>query len=360
VAREAAIKAKIRDANQAAVDLFGAATRDELIGSNVVARYATGIEQTFAEILADLSDGAERIEKEGQWTTLQGSVVDLVLRVSLVPEGEPWSRALVMAFDVTERNEARAKLEQASAELAHAARVSTLGQLAASIAHEVNQPLAAIINYGKSGTRWLAREVPDTAEAAHCFDHIVSNGNRAAAVIARVRSLARKTAPQAEPLALPALIDEAVALVQREAHAAQVAIQRLVEDALPFVIGDRVQIQQVVVNLLLNGIQAMHDVEDRKRALCIRLTMDTETMVRVAVEDCGSGIGENPDRIFEPFFTTKADGMGMGLSICRSIIEAQGGRISAADNPDHGATIAFTLPVSTAEMPVPQTSHTSV
>jgi PAS domain S-box-containing protein len=360
VARDAAIKAKIRDANQAAVDLFGAASRDELIGSNVVARYATGIEQTFAEILAELSEGAERIEKEGQWTTLQGRVVDLVLRVSLVPEGEPWSRALVMAFDVTERNEARAKLEQASAELAHAARVSTLGQLAASIAHEVNQPLAAIINYGKSGTRWLARDVPDTAEAAHCFDHIVSNGNRAAAVIARVRSLARKTAPQAEPLALPALIDEAVALVQREANAAQVAIQRLGDDALPFVIGDRVQIQQVVVNLLLNGIQAMHEVEGRKRALCIRLGMDTETMVRVAVEDCGSGIGENPNRIFEPFFTTKADGMGMGLSICRSIIEAQGGRISAADNPDHGATIAFTLPVSTAEIPAAQASHTSV
>jgi PAS domain S-box-containing protein len=360
VARDAGIKAMIRDANQAAVDLFGAGGREELIGSNVVARYAAGIEQSFAEILADFAEGAEKVEKEVQWTTLQGRTLDVVLRATLVPEGEPWSRVLVMAFDVTERNEARAKLEQASAELAHAARVSTLGQLAASIAHEVNQPLAAIINYGKSGTRWLARDVPDTAEAAHCFDHIVSNGNRAADVIARVRSLARKTAPLAEPLTLSKLIDEAVALVQREASAAQVAVERVTEEPIPLVIADRVQIQQVVVNLLLNAIQAMREIEDRPRRLCIRLTT-ADTMVTVAVEDCGSGIDGEPMRIFEPFFTTKADGMGMGLSICRSIIEAQGGRISAANNADCGATIAFTLPVSAAEPSrVARGEHTSV
>ena len=361
VVREAGTRAMIGDANQAAVELFGASDRDELIGSNVVARYAIGVEQSFAEILADLADGADRVEKEVRWTTHEGRVLDVVLRVTLVPEGEPWSRVLVMAFDVTERNEARAKLEQTSAELAHAARVSTLGQLAASIAHEVNQPLAAIINYGKSGNRWLGREVPDTGEAKNCFDHIVSNGNRAADVIARVRSLARKTAPHAEPVALPALIDEAVALVQREANAAHVAIQRLGEESLPFVIGDRVQIQQVVVNLLMNGIQAMRDLDERPRRLCVHLETEADAMVRVAVEDCGTGIGENPGRIFEPFFTTKDDGMGMGLSICKSIIEAQGGRISAADNPGHGATISFTLPVSTAEPPLAAESfHTSV
>ncbi len=356
VTREAAAKSIIGDANQAAVDLFGASGRDDLIGSNGIARYAPGIERSFAEILAELAEGADMVEQEARYQTLQGRSVDVVLRVTIVPEGEPWSRALVMAFDVTERNEARAKLEQASAELAHAARVSTLGQLAASIAHEVNQPLAAIINYGKSGTRWLSREVPDIGEARQCFDHIVSNGNRAANVIARVRSLARKSAPQAEPLDLPVLIDEAVALVQREADAAGVAVQRMGEAELPLVVGDRVQIQQVVVNLLLNAIQAMRDVEGRQRMLCIRLGLEGG-MVSVAVEDCGSGIGDNPARIFEPFFTTKDDGMGMGLSICRSIIEAQGGQISAADNADHGATIAFTLPVSAAE---PQGVHTSV
>lgn len=361
IVREAGMKAVIRDANHAAVELFGARDRDDLIGSNVTTRHSIGIEQSFADLLADFAEGAERVETEVRWTTPEGRILDLVLRVTLVPEGAPWSRALVMAFDVTERNEARAKLEQTSAELAHAARVSTLGQLAASIAHEVNQPLAAIINYGKSGRRWLSRPVPDMAEATHCFEHIVSNGNRAADVIARVRSLARKSAPVAEPLALPELIDEAVALVLREANAARVKIERMGDDTVPQVTGDRVQIQQVVVNLLLNAVQAMREVEDRPRRLCIRLTSEGEAMVRVAVEDCGSGIGENPARIFEPFFTTKSDGMGMGLSICRSIIEAQGGQISAADNPDHGATIAFTLPMSAAEQfSAPQGFHTSV
>jgi C4-dicarboxylate-specific signal transduction histidine kinase len=287
------------------------------------------------------------IEKEMRCVTLRGRTIDVVARVRLLPEGEPWSRVLVMGLDVTERNEARARLEQASAELAHAARVSTLGQLAASIAHEVNQPLSAIINYGKSGKRWLARDMPEIGEIANCLDHIVANGSRAAEVIARVRSLARKAAPEAEPLALAELIEEAVILVEREARGAGVIVSHVAEPT-PMVLGDRVQVQQVLVNLLINAIQAMRAIEDRPRALRILLAPDGG-MARVAVEDSGTGIDGEPQRIFEPFFTTKGDGMGMGLSICRAIIEAQGGRIVAANNPGHGATVAFTLPVHAAE-----------
>ena len=249
-----------------------------------------------------------------------------------------------------ERNEARARLEQTSAELAHAARVSTLGQLAASIAHEVNQPLSAIITFGKSGKRWLARDVPDIAEVETCLDHIVANGTRAADVIARVRGLARKGPPEAAPLALDALVEETIALVEREAGAAGVTLRRNSEGPVPPVIGDRVQVQQVLVNLLMNGIQAMREVEGRLRNLDIRLEPDGERLVRVLVRDSGTGIAGDPGNIFQPFFTTKEDGMGMGLSISRSIIEAQGGRIEAANNPDHGATISFTLPIQ------PQTS----
>ena len=360
--RNAVSSAIIQNANQAAVDLFQVGSKQELVGSNLCGRYVPEAVSSVASILVALNAGDTSAESEARLITAHGSVADVVLRVTILPEGERWSRVLVMAFDVTERNEARAKLEQASAELAHAARVSTLGQLAASIAHEVNQPLSAIITYGKSGKRWLSREVPDTNEVAHCLDHIVANGSRAADVIARVRSLARKAAPQSEPLALPELIDEAIALVQREANAAQVSIRRLGADSLPLVIGDRVQIQQVVVNLLINGIQAMHAVNDRPRELCIELGTEAESMMKVAVRDCGTGIGgDDPARIFEPFFTTKADGMGMGLSICRSIIEAQGGRISAANNTDQGATIAFTLPTRRAETAsVAEPVHTSV
>ncbi len=347
--RSAISSAIIRDANQAAVDLFQVSSKQDLVGSNLSGRYVPDAVASIASILVALKTGATSAESEARLITAQGSLADVVLRVTLLPEGERWSRVLVMAVDVTERNEARAKLEQASAELAHAARVSTLGQLAASIAHEVNQPLSAIITYAKSGKRWLSREVPDTAEVAQCLDHIVANGSRAADVIARIRSLARKTAPQSEPLALPELVEEAVALVQREANAAKVMIRRHGGESLPFVIGDRVQIQQVVVNLLINGIQAMLAVDDRPRELSIEFEAEAEGMVKVAVRDCGTGIGgDDPARIFEPFFTTKPDGMGMGLSICRSIIEAQGGRISAANNADQGATIAFTLPIGLA------------
>jgi C4-dicarboxylate-specific signal transduction histidine kinase len=248
-----------------------------------------------------------------------------------------------------ERNEVRARLEQTSAELAHAARVSTLGQLAASIAHEVNQPLSAIITYGKSGKRWLGRDVPDLREVETCLDHIVSNGSRAADVIARVRALARKGAPEAEPLALGELVDDTITLVQREARAARVVLRRSEDGPVPLALGDRVQVQQVLVNLLMNGIQAMREVH-RPRRLAIALSGEEEA-VRVSVRDNGTGIAGDPSNVFQPFFTTKEDGMGMGLSICRSIIEAQGGRIAAANNPDHGATISFTLPIHT---------HTSV
>ncbi len=217
-------------------------------------------------------------------------MIDVVLRVRLLPEGEPWSRVLMMALDVTERNEARAKIERTSAELAHAARVSTLGQLAASIAHEVNQPLSAIITYGKSAKRWLARPEPDMAEAVNCLDQIVANGSRAADVIARVRDHARKRTPETEALDLGALLEESLALVQREARAAHVAIYQAGSGlALP-VAGDRVQIQQVLLNLLMNAIQAMREVNGRSRELRILVEPDGEGLARVAVQDSGNGI----------------------------------------------------------------------
>ena len=253
-----------------------------------------------------------------------------------------------------ERDEARCRLEQTSAELAHAARVSTLGQLAASIAHEVNQPLSAIITYGKSGKRWLGREEPDLKEVEACLDQIVSNGSRAADVIARVRALARKGAPETEALALDELVDDTIALVQREALAAGILLHGGSQENVPPVTGDRVQIQQVLVNLLMNGIQAMRRVEGRARTLAVEMAREGD-LVRVSVKDSGTGIAGEPASIFQPFYTTREDGMGMGLSICRSIVEAQGGRIEAANNADHGATISFTLPVAP-----PKNAHTSV
>ena len=350
-AQRAASSAVVSNANQAAVDLFRAPSREFLIGANLMGRYTPESTRAFSEIVAALAEGARSAEKETHLRTLDGRIVDAVVRVTVLPEGAPWSHMLVMAFDVTERNEVRARLEQALDELAHAGRVSMLGQLAASIAHEVNQPLAAIVNYGKSGIRWLSRAEPESGEALACLEKIVSNSARASEVITRVRSLARKATPQRDEVGVHDLIDDAIMLIQREARAAEVAVRRDGDEA-PLVLCDRVQVQQVLVNLLLNAIQAMKDIENRKRVLTVRVSAGPDE-VGVAVEDCGTGLPEDGNaRLFEPFFTTKKEGMGMGLSICRTIIEAQGGRIGARNNEGKpGATVSFTLPVAREEAP---------
>jgi len=363
--RQALGRGRLLIANQAAVELFGAASRDALGSDLLISRFAPHSESAMARTAASLLEGRRANEVETRIQTLDGRMADVLLRASLLPGNVNFSRILVMALDVTERNEARARIEQVSAELAHAARVSLLGQLAASIAHEVNQPLTAIINYGKSAHRWLRRPEPDIGEADACIEKLISNATRAAEIVNRVRGLARKVTPKTEPVQLLELVEEAITLVQREARMELVDI-RLVDIRLegaqefPPVIIDRVQVQQVIVNLLLNGIQAMRGIEGRPKELCIRLSPFPDGMIQVTVEDSGTGFPSGEElRLFEPFFTTKSEGMGMGLSICRSIIENQGGRISARNNDRCGATVAFTLPVErsllTQEMPADHT-----
>jgi PAS domain S-box-containing protein len=343
--RQAAEAIDIHNANRAALQMFEIESAAELAPGKVLHGEMPDAEQALTHIFAQLAAGATLAETETKCRTMSGRTIDVVLRVSVLPDGLDWSRVLLMAADVTERNEARARAEKTSAELAHAGRVSILGQLAGSITHEVNQPLAAIINYGKSGKRWLARPQPDLAEVAECLDKIVSNGNRAAEVVGRVRSLAKKAAPQASSVNIAMLVEESVALLAREARTAATAIRIEQSGACPPIVCDRVQVQQVIVNLLMNALQAMRGVADRPREIRVRIEGTVEDMIEVAVQDSGSGIDGDPNRIFDPFFTTKSDGMGLGLSICKSIIEGQGGRIAASNNMDAGATVAFTLPL---------------
>jgi PAS domain S-box-containing protein len=255
--------------------------------------------------------------------------------------------ALGAVIDVSAAKAAEAALHKAQAELAHVTRVTALGELTASIAHEVNQPLAAIVTNGQACLRWLGRDVPDLDEARSAVRRIVADADRASEVIRRIRELARKTDSQQEWLNLDEVIDDVVLLVRREVLSHQVSLQLDLAPDLPPVRADRVQLQQVVINLLINAVQAMAPVTDRPRALLISARTHDADRVLVAVQDSGIGIDpEHERRLFDTFFTTKADGVGMGLSICRSIIEAHGGEVWASSNTGPGTTFQFTLPAS--------------
>jgi PAS domain S-box-containing protein len=256
--------------------------------------------------------------------------------------------------DITDRKRAEEKLRasekrllDAQMELARVTRVTTLGELTASIAHEVNQPLAAVVANAEACLRWLDRGTPDLNAVRRSVEWVIDDGNRASEVIRRVRSLANKSDIDKVPLDVNDLVSEVIALVQRELISHRVTLRTELAPALPIILGDRVQLQQVIINLVINGAEAMQSVTDRPRELVIRSCQDETRQVLVGVTDCGVGISaENADRLFNPFFTTKSGGMGMGLSICRSIMEAHGGRLWATANLPHGAAFQFTLPVN--------------
>jgi PAS domain S-box-containing protein len=243
-------------------------------------------------------------------------------------------------------DQAEQALRKAQAELAHVTRVTTLGELTASIAHEINQPLAAIVANADACLSWLDRETPDLDAARRSVEWIVDDSNRASEVVRRVRALAKKTDIEKVPLDINDVVREGAALVQRELASNQVSLRMDLASAPLVILGDRVQLQQVIINLMMNGIEAMQPVADRPRELVIRSGQDDQRRVFLTVTDCGVGIAsEDADRMFSPFFTTKSGGMGMGLSICRSIVEAHEGRLSVSRNEGPGATFRFVLPL---------------
>ncbi|NUR13622.1 MAG: PAS domain S-box protein [Bradyrhizobium sp.] len=247
-------------------------------------------------------------------------------------------------------DQAEDALRKAQAELAHVTRVTTLGELTASIAHEINQPLAAVIANADACLAWLQRNPPDLKAARRSVEWIIEDGKRASDVIRHVRALAKRSDIEMAPLDANAVVREAVALVQREMANHTVSVRMELSSALPNIFGDRIQLQQVLINLIKNGIEAMESVNDRSRELAIRSAASGDGTMQVSVSDCGVGISEQAiDRLFMPFFTTKSSGMGMGLSICRSIIEAHGGRLSAVPNQERGATFQITLPLHREE-----------
>jgi C4-dicarboxylate-specific signal transduction histidine kinase len=248
-------------------------------------------------------------------------------------------------MDVTATKRAEEKLHKAQAELAHVTRVTALGELTASIAHEVNQPLAAVVANAEACLRWLDRETPDLVAARRSAEWVIDDGNRASEVVRRVRALANKANVEKVSLDLNDVVRDVMLLVQRELSIHRVSVRLELASRLPMILGDRVQLQQVIINLVMNGIEAMQPVTDRPRELAIRSGQDETGQAFASVTDCGIGIAaDNANRVFNAFFTTKSSGLGMGLSICRSIVEAHGGRLSVSGNEGPGVTFQLVLP----------------
>jgi PAS domain S-box-containing protein len=336
---------RILEANEAFLDIVGY-TREDLVPGRLQwteltpAEWREADEQATAELRA--AGICESYEKE--LFRKDGGRVPVLLGATTL--GDRQNEAVAFVLDLTERKHAEGALREAQMNLAHVMRVTMLGELTASIAHEVNQPLAAVVNAATASLRWLQGDAPNLDEARWALEWIVKEANRASEVIRRVRALANKTDSEKVPLDVNDVVREVIALVQPELTSHQVSLRLELASGLPMTSGDRVQLQQVIINLVMNGIEAMQSVTDRPRELAIRSQQDKAHRLLVTVTDSGTGISaENADRLFNAFFTTKSSGMGMGLSICRSIVEAHGGRMSAANNIRRGARFQFKLPL---------------
>jgi PAS domain S-box-containing protein len=259
--------------------------------------------------------------------------------------------------DIDDQKRAEEALRQAAAELAHANRVTTMGELSASIAHEINQPVGATLMNAGTAARWLARQPPNLEEARQSIDRIISDSNRAANIVSRIRDFSKKAVAQKGDLEINEAILEIMTLarVATSEHGAFVKMQ--LSDGLPHILGDKIQLQQVILNLIMNAIEAMSEVTEGSRELLISTSQAEVDGVLVAVSDTGPGLPQdNPERLFEAFYTTKASGLGMGLAICRAIIQNHGGRLWATPNEPHGAVFCMLLPIGGKSPENPESS----
>ena len=305
--------------------------------------------ETAREMVDNMLSGrSSGYDVEKRYRRKDGTVIWVRVSTALAPEPGSNLRGIPTVIeDITERKRAEDALQEARDTLLRVSRVSTLGELSASIAHEINQPLGAIVANGSACLRLLAAENPDLEEAREAVEDIINDGRRASAVLGRVRQLAKKSAPERAPVDVNGAISEVLSLTRQELQRSQVTARTELDLSVPPVLADRIQVQQVVLNLVMNGIEAMRGVKDRARILSVKSAVAAPAAVAVTVEDTGIGFANSdPGHVFETFFTTKEEGMGMGLSISRSIVQAHGGRLWASAGAEIGAVFSFTLPAS--------------
>ena len=298
-------------------------------------------------MLDDILSGRQpEYHVEKRYRRKDGTVIWVRVSTARAPDRESRLRGIPTVIeDITERKHAEDALQEARDALFRVSRITTMGELSASIAHEINQPLSAIVSNGSACLRLLADPMLDIAEIKEAIADIIDDGRRASAVLSRVRQLVKKSIPKRALVDVNAAIAEVLSFARHELHRSQVATQTAFDPNLPPIVADRVQVQQVLLNLVMNGIEAMRGVVDRAKVMRIKSETAPPGTVTVTVEDTGTGFGNNDaENIFETFFTTKEQGMGMGLSISRSIVQAHGGRLWASSGAPCGAVFSFTLP----------------
>lgn len=336
---------QVIDVNDQTVALFGRGDKAELLRA-LDAYWPDESNHVYAASVIAAVSGKASYASECKLRKLNGETFDALFTACFAPEAVADGRLLIGVIDISERVQAQTMLRQVQSEFAHAARVSMLGELTASIAHEVNQPLAAIATNAAAGLRWLDRPEPDVAEVRALTQRIIADAQRAADIIARVRAMAGHRTPDPERLSVNSVVEEAMLFLAHEMQGQQVSLSLHLDKRAPHVLADRTQLQQVVVNLAVNGMQAMAATPAAARRLTLRSSFD-DANVRIVVEDAGPGVKpEEAPRVFESFFTTKSNGLGLGLPICRSIVENFGGAIIVRNLEVSGAAFEVTLPIA--------------
>jgi PAS domain S-box-containing protein len=345
------VEGRILEANDAFLRIIGY-DREDLAAGRVRWTDLTPSEwrNDTARRVAEVTTAGTVQPREKEYFRKDGSRVPVLIGGAAI--GEEPQQAIAFVLDLSERKRAEAQAREAERryrdmqmELAHANRVATMGQLTASIAHEVKQPIAATVSNAQAALRWLERQPPDLEEVRQALAHIVQDGKRAGDVVGRIRDLIKKAPPREDRLDINEAVREVIELTRSEAATNGVSVQSELAGGLPLIQGDRVQLQQVVLNLIINAAEAMSGAGDGPRELLISTGTSDTGNVCVAVRDSGPGLTPAAlERLFEPFYTTKPGGLGLGLSICRSIIEAHGGRLWASANVPRGAIFQFMLP----------------
>ncbi|MCD2183708.1 sensor histidine kinase [Rhizobium sp. GN54] len=330
--------------NESATELLRAANSEDLLGP-VGYLFAASPDTAARIVEARFAERRNHVE-EMKLRAFDGQLLDVLLFATFPQTPDCADLALIMMVDVTVQRKTEQQLQKVQADLAHASRLSALGELVATIAHEVRQPLSVIATDADTATRWLDRTEPNLPKARELMTRLAENAHRASRVIGRIQDMTAKRDPVRAPVDLNAIVDETIAFISTEARLHAVVLSQQLQEGLPAVMGDRIQLQQVVVNLLLNSIQAIAAAGAERREIAVGTSYGAGDTISLSVHDTGGGIApEHLGRIFDGFFSTKADGIGIGLAICRSIVAEHEGTIHVYNTEGEGARFVVSLPI---------------